>query len=377
MNMNKKVLVTGGAGFIGSHIVDELLHRGYKVKVYDNLEPQVHGWGKQLPCYFNKEAEFILGDMRDRERLRKALRDVEVVFHEAAAVGVGQSMYKINHYVSSNTLGGAVLLDILANEPHHKVEKIIVASSMSVYGEGAYHCRVCGPVYPSLRSEEQLLKRDWEMYCPHCLRPVTAASTGEDKPLSPTSIYAISKRDHEEMFLSVGRTYHIPTVALRYFNVYGQRQALSNPYTGAVAIFSSRLLNGKPPIIYEDGMQSRDFIHVRDIVNANMLALETEKADYEVFNVGTGRRITILELTGILAEKLNFFERPMVVNQFRAGDIRDCYSSISKIRSQLGFEAQVGFEDGISELIEWVRSQTSVDEVDKAFEELKDKGLTV
>jgi len=366
------VLVTGGAGFIGSHLVDVLLERGYRVRVFDNLEPQVHGEGG-LPDYFNREAEFIRGDVRDREALSRALKGVEVVFHHAAAVGVGQSMYEIRRYVETNTLGSANLLDILAKEKH-KVERVVVASSMSIYGEGKYLCPDCGVIYPKLRPDEQLKERRWEMRCPHCGGEAKPEATDEDKPLYPSSIYAITKRSQEESFLCFGQAYGIPTVALRYFNVYGPRQALSNPYTGVAAIFSARILNGHPPVIYEDGLQSRDFIHVQDIVEATLLAME--KADFEVFNVGTGRPLTVLEMARILIEKLGGEGlEPQMVGRYRRGDIRHCYADISKIRERLGFAPQVGFEDGISDLTSGVREQKVVDRFHVVDRELQAKDL--
>lgn len=372
--MTNRILVTGGAGFIGSHLVDALIERGYNVRVYDNLVPQVHGANPQ-PRYVSKEAEFIHGDLRDQDRLRRALKDVRVVFHQAAEVGVGQSMYEIVRYVDGNTGGTAVLLELLANE-RHSVEKLIVASSMSIYGEGAYRCDQDGEVYPQLRSDAQLQKRNWEMQCPHCGRVVTPLPTNEAKPLFPTSIYAISKMDQELMCLAIGRAYGIPTVALRYFNAYGPRQALSNPYTGVAAIFSSRLLNRRPPIVFEDGRQSRDFIHVSDIVQANLLALEKDDVEFEVFNVGTGRPLTVLDVAMTLARGLGVEVAPEIVGQFRAGDIRHCYADISKIRSRLGFEPRVRFEDGMADLVAWVREQEGADLVEQARRELERRGLT-
>ena len=274
--MGKKVLVTGGAGFIGSHLVDELVAQGNEVKVYDSLEPQVHN-GKK-PGYLNDGAEYVFSDIRDREALIKALEGVEVVYHEAAAVGVGQSMYQVHKYVDVNTLGTALLLDLLVNE-EHEVKKLVVASSMSIYGEGKYECGECGIVYPRVRSDEQLKAREWELRCPECGRAVKPLPTDEEKPLHSTSIYAITKKDQEEMCLTVGRAYGLPTVALRYFNVYGPRQALSNPYTGVCAIFSCRIRNNNPPLIFEDGMQSRDFVSVYDIVAANLLAMKKSKIE--------------------------------------------------------------------------------------------------
>jgi len=374
--MEKKILVTGGAGFIGSYLVDKLIELGYEVMVFDNLEPQVHGDGQKIPKYLNKECEFIKGDIRNRDELKKALKDREIVFHQAAAVGVGQSMYEINKYTEVNILGTSNLLDILANE-NHRVEKLIIASSMSVYGEGKYSCVNCGVVYPKLRSLSQLKKGEWEMRCPFCNQEVQSLPTDEEKPLHPTSVYSISKRDQEEMCLTIGRAYRIPTVALRYFNVYGPRQALSNPYTGVAAIFSSRILNNHPPCIFEDGLQSRDFTHVSDIVQANLLAMESNDADYEVFNVGTGRPLTVLNIAEALIKSLSSSVDMNIVRKYREGDIRHCYADISKIRDQLGFQPKVKFEKGISEFIGWVRGEEARDQFEKSRRELEEKGLTV
>ena len=372
----KSILVTGGAGFIGSHLVDKLIDKGHSVRVLDSLVSQVHGPRGELPSYFNREAEFVEGDVRNREIVLEALKGMDVVFHLAAAVGVGQSMYEIQRYVEVNSLGGAVLLDALANESHN-IGKAIVASSMSVYGEGKYNCDICGPIYPKLRTEEALSEGQWEMRCPNCSTVVESRPTDEEKPLLPTSIYAISKRDHEEMFLSVGRAYGLPTVALRFFNVYGPRQALSNPYTGVAAIFSSRLLNNRPPVIFEDGLQSRDFVHVSDVVQACVLAMESPQADYEVFNVGTGRPITVRQVADALIEKLcpECEMVPEITGQFRQGDIRHCYADISKIQDYLGYRPQVQFEEGISELAQWVASQSAHDGFDDAQRELRDRRL--
>lgn len=373
--MSERVLITGGAGFIGSHLVDALLEKGCVVRVYDNLEPQVHGKSQKTPDYLNKEAELIKGDVRDRKRLKKAIYNIDVVFHLAASVGVAQSMYEIARYTESNTMGGATLLDLIANEKNN-IKKIVVASSMSVYGEGAYNCDNCGKVYPKIRSLEQFKKNDWEMKCPNCNIDVIPIPTNEDKPLFPTSIYAVSKRDHEEMFLIIGRAYQIPTVALRFFNVYGPRQALSNPYTGVAAIFSSRIINNNPPIIFEDGNQARDFIHVSDIVQACILAMEKSEGDYQVFNVGTGRKLSVFDMANVLMDKLFFKGESRVVNRFREGDIRHCYADISLIKKILGYEPKVKFEDGIIDLVNWVKLQKAEDKVNFAIDILDKKGLT-
>jgi dTDP-L-rhamnose 4-epimerase len=373
--MSERILVTGGAGFIGSFLVDALLEQGHDVRIYDALVPQVHGAEQALPGYLNPDAEFVKGDVRDRDALTRALQGIDMVFHLAAAVGVGQSMYEIQYYTEANTLGGAVLLDLLANS-RHSVRKLVVASSMSIYGEGKYKCDDCGVVYPKLRTEAQLKSRDWEMKCPSCGRDVDSLPTGEDKPLFPTSIYAITKRDHEEMFLSTGFAYGIPAVALRFFNTYGPRQALSNPYTGVMAIFSGRLLNGQPPVIYEDGLQSRDFTHVKDIVQGLLLARERSEADYQVFNLGTGVPTSIAQAAEMLAQSLTAGQiKPQILNQYRAGDIRHCYADLTKARQLLGYQPQISLQDGMGDLLSWVRAQTAVDRFAQVEEELAEKSL--
>lgn len=370
-----KILVTGGAGFIGSFLVDALVEQGHEVRIYDALVSQVHGPEQAVPDYVNPSAEFVKGDLRDRETLAKALQGVDVVYHLAAAVGVGQSMYQIQYYTEANTLGGAVLLDLLANTKH-RVHKILVASSMSIYGEGKYDCADCGAVFPRLRTEAQLQARDWEMKCPHCGQDVSPMPTDEEKPLYPTSIYAITKRDHEEMFLSTGFAYGIPAVALRFFNTYGPRQALSNPYTGVMAIFSGRLLNRQPPVIYEDGLQSRDFTHVSDIVQGLILAMERPEADYHVFNLGTGTPTSIAEVAKMLAQHLTEGQiEPQILNQFRAGDIRHCYADLAKARRLLGFEPRVPLQEGMADLLAWVREQTAEDRFEQVEKELAAKSL--
>ena len=378
--MTETVLVTGGAGFIGSHLVDALVERGHGVRVFDNLEPQVHGALRESgswPEYCNKEAEYILGDVRDRDAFEKAMSGMDVVFHEAAMVGVGQSMYQIERYIDVNARGTAVLLDIMANESpiRDRIRKLVVASSKSIYGEGKYECTEHGDVYPKLRSEEQLSKRDWEMHCPKCDRHVKPLPTDEEKPLIPTSTYAISKKDQEEMCLVVGRAYNIPVVALRYFNTYGPRQSLSNPYTGVAAIFASRLLNNNSPVIFEDGLQSRDFVHVTDIVQANLLAMARPEMDFGTFNVGTGDQITILDVALGMSEHLAKSTQVDIVSKYRAGDVRHCFADIDGL-SQHGYQRRVGFNEGLSLLTEWARSIIAVDNFDAADVELSGRGLT-
>jgi dTDP-L-rhamnose 4-epimerase len=374
----EKVLVTGGAGFIGSHTTDLLIKRGYHTTILDNLEPQVHVDKEKLPDYINRNVTFICGDMRDSKVLGEIIKDVDAIIHLAARVGVGQSMYQIEHYVDVNTKGTANLLDVLVNIENN-VKKLIVASSMSIYGEGKYYCEKCrSQICPELRSEKQLEKKQWEHLCPVCGSTLTPMPTDEEKPLISTSIYALTKRHQEEMCLLTGQTYGIPTVALRYFNVYGSRQSLSNPYTGCAAIFTSRILNDKPPYIFEDGNQTRDFIHVKDLARANLDALEHSSADYNAINIGTGRPISIRNLAQTLIElygKSNL--QPYVSSEYRKGDIRHCYADIKKAHKLLNFEPTVGHQAGFNELVEWAKSHGwgAQDFFDKALKELKERQL--
>lgn len=368
--MGERALVTGGAGFIGSYIVDALLDAGWRVTVLDSLEPQVHGACPERPTYLNPEAEFIRGDARDAGLVDTLLARTDVVFYEAALVGVGQSMYDIARYVAGNTMAAATFLEAVLKHRDH-IRKMVVASSMSCYGEGQYVDAGGRSVPVRPRSRAQLEQRVWEMLGPDGA-PLTARPTAEAKALEPTSVYAVTKRDHEELFLSIGTAYQIPTVALRYFNVYGSRQALSNPYTGVAAIFSSRLLNGSAPIVFEDGKQSRDFVHATDIARANLLAATTAAADYQVFNVASGTPVTIAQVGEALWQRISGREevRPVYLGQFREGDIRHCFADISRARAVLGYEPRVAFTDGMDELIEWVSGQVAPDRFDEAHDEL-------
>jgi len=373
--MSKRVLVTGGAGFLGSHMVDRLLERGHEVRVLDNLTPQVHPQG--FPSYLAGHFEFVHGDMRDLDAVRAAVSNVDVVFHLAAAVGVGQSMYEIAHYMGANTGGTANLLQALL-DTKTQVEKLVVASSMSIYGEGKYLCTNCGEVAPGPRPAEQLKSKDWEVHCPNCESVLTPLPTDEGKPLQCTSIYALSKKDQEEMCLLFGRTYDVPVVALRYWNIYGTRQALSNPYTGVAAIFASRLLNGRAPLVFEDGQQMRDFISVHDIVQANLLAMERPEANGMALNIASGHAISINEVADQLSTELGLGNEitAEITGKYRAGDIRHCFADISAAERVLGFNPQYRFADGIRELVDWLRWQTAEDRAAEAVQHLTAYGLT-
>ena len=371
--MSKRILITGGAGFVGSHLADALLCKGHTVRVFDNLTPQVHhgDW----PDYLAPEVERMHGDMRQLEQVKRAVADVDAIIHLAAAVGVGQSMYEISHYMGSNTQGTANLLQALL-DMNVKIEKLVVASSMSIYGEGKYLCRECGEVAPAPRSAEQLKAKRWEMLCPVCGLTLKPIATDESKPLQCTSVYALSKKDQEEMALLFGRTYGVPVVALRYFNIYGTRQALSNPYTGVAAIFASRLLNRRAPMIFEDARQMRDFVSVHDVVQANLLALERAEGDGMALNIGSGDPITIGDVAQQMTHCLGASIPAEITGKYRAGDIRHCFADISAARKVLGYAPRYRFADGISELVEWLRSQTAEDMAAQMVHELTAYGLT-
>ena len=365
------ILVTGGAGFIGTHLVRRLASAGDEVVVLDSLESQVHrGGAPDVP----DGVRFVHGDVGDPDVLRVAFDGVDRVVHLAAAVGVGQSMYEIARYARMNTYATAVFLEELV-ERADKVQRLVVASSMSIYGEGAYRCDDHGSVAPPPRPEEQLLARSWEVRCPACGRDARPAPTPESKPLIPTSIYAVTKRDHEELCLVAGAAYGIPTVALRFFNVYGPGQALSNPYTGVAAIFSSRLLNGRPPVVFEDGLQARDFVHVDDIVSGILLALDSDEVVGRAVNLGTGRPSSVLDVAAALAAGLELDVEPELTGRYRAGDIRHCYADTTLARELLGFEARVSLGEGMRNLLEWLRDQEPDDGVEMATQMLVDRGL--
>jgi dTDP-L-rhamnose 4-epimerase len=372
--MAKKLLITGGAGFVGSHLADELLSAGYAVRVLDNLAPQVHGTRGGRPSYLAREVEFIRGDVRDPEAIARALEGIDSVFHFAAVVGVGQSMYEIVNYTDNNSQGTAVLLESLAARP---IERLVVASSMSVYGEGLYRARDGSLVEGGERSLEQLRAHDWEVRDSNgeALIPVP---TPETKCPALPSVYAISKYHQERLCLTIGRAYGIDAVALRFFNIFGTRQALSNPYTGVLAIFASRFLNNNPPLVNEDGKQRRDFVHVRDVAQACRLALEVPAAAGEVFNIGSGHDYSVLEIAAQMARVLNKEEiEPEIVGKCRVGDIRNCFADISRAKRILGYKPRVTLEEGLVELAGWLEGQIAVDRLDRAVRELDVRGLAV
>ena len=373
----RNVLVTGGAGYIGSHLVDALVTRGYAVTVLDSLEPQVHRSGT-WPSYANAKARYVRGDVRDRAVFEPLVLESQAVVHFAAAVSIGQSMYQVDRYVDVNTRGTALLLDILVNA-RHSVKKVIVASSIGVYGEGAYACASCGAVAPGIRPEAQLAARDWEQHCPTCGAHARSVPTPEDKPLYRDNIYSMTKYHQEEMVLLIGKTYGIPSVAPRFFNVYGPRQSLSNPYAGVAAIWLSRLLNGKAPVVFEDGGQLRDFVSIHDVVDCLMLMLETSGADYLPVNVGSGQTVTILEIARVLQTLLGSAIEPQVTQAGRTFDVRHNTADITRARETLGFSPRVSLEAGFAELIGWAKTtpDVAVDFFDQALGELKDKGLVV
>lgn len=368
----KRVLITGGAGFVGSHTADALLEAGHEVRIFDNLTPQVHQDGTST--YIPDGAEFVVGDVRDQSQVNAAVKDIDVIFHLAAAVGVGQSMYQISEYTATNNLGTANLLQAIL-DTRSAPGKIVVASSMSIYGEGNYRCSECGEVSPCARPMFQMKAKEWETLCPKCGQALVPEATREDKPLQCTSIYALSKKDQEEMALLFGATYQVPVVALRYFNIYGARQSLSNPYTGVAAIFAARLMNGKSPLIFEDGRQMRDFVSVHDVVQANLLAMENCDADGRAVNIGSGEPVSISQVAEELARALEMNGTLEITGKYRAGDIRHCFADISAARELLGYSPNTRLRAGIGELVAWLKSQQASDRVDEAIERLSAHGL--
>ncbi len=371
--MSQTVLITGGAGFIGAHLAAQLIGEGADVRLLDSLLPQVHGEGATRPDYVPADAELMVGDIRDPTAVAKALVGVDRVVHLAARVGVGQSMYQIAEYTSVNTDGTAVFLQALLDHP---VERLVVASSMSVYGEGLYVDTEGRPAAASERNRRQMEAGRWEPEGADG-STLTPVATPETKPPSLSSVYALNKFDQERLCLLFGDAYHVPTVALRFFNVYGPYQALSNPYTGVLAIFASRLLNGRPPLIFEDGDQRRDFVSVHDIARACRLALSSDAAAGQVLNVGSGESETVNEIARRFARILGKSSiEPQISGKFRVGDIRHCFADISRAADVIGYRPEVNLDDGMAELAGWLEGQIAIDTVEEATAELAARGLT-
>jgi len=375
MSKYKNILITGGAGFIGSNLALKLLNKGYVVTVLDNLSPQIHGEKSPLYESIKDKVTFIKGTVLSYDDWKLALKDVDVVVHLAAETGTGQSMYEIEKYTDVNIKGTSIFLDILANE-EHSVKKMIIASSRSIYGEGKHKCATCGVVYPNERKDVDMAKGDFNVKCPKCGKNTKLLATDEESKIHPSSIYGITKQVQEQMFMVMGKSLNILAVAFRYQNVYGAGQSLSNPYTGILSIFSTIIKNGNDISIFEDGKESRDFVYIDDVVDATILGIEKDEANYEVFNVGLGEAIDVMTVANTLVAEYNSDTKITITGNYRLGDIRDNYADLTKIRNKLGFEPKVNFKEGISKFVEWVNLQeVSEDKFSKSIEEMKEKGL--
>lgn len=375
MTAIKKILVTGGAGFIGSNLSLKLIEKGYIVTVLDNLSPQVHTRNSSLYLSIQDKVIFIEGDVRNKADWLSALDGQDAVIHLAAETGTGQSMYEIEKYVDVNIKGTAILLDILTNSDH-SIKKMVIASSRSIYGEGKYSCPDCGIVYPKERKDIDMKCGDFHVKCPLCGDNVDLLPTDEESKIHPSSLYGITKQNQEQMVLTIGKALGIPSVAFRYQNVYGPGQSLSNPYTGILSIFSTRINNGNDIMIFEDGLESRDFVYIDDVVDATILGIEKEEADYEVFNVGSGKRTDVFTVAQTLKKVYGSAVNITISGNYRIGDIRDNYADLTKITTKLGFIPRVDFEQGIHRFAQWVKAQEIMeDNYEKSIQEMKEKGL--
>ena len=371
----KNVLITGGAGFIGSNLALKLISKGYEITVLDNLSEQIHGNDSDLLKSIEGKVKFIKGDVRNADDWEKALIDQDIVVHLAAETGTGQSMYEVQKYVDVNINGTALFLDYLVNR-EHAVKKVIIASSRAVYGEGKYSCEKHGIIYPNERKENDLLKGEFEPKCPVCNTNLIVLPTDENSKIHPSSVYGITKQNQEQMVLNVCQSINIPAVAFRYQNVYGPGQSLKNPYTGILSIFSTQIKNGNDLNIFEDGLESRDFVFIDDVVDATILGIEKEEADFEVFNVGSGKGTTVLEVAEFLKKYYQFDINIKISGNFRLGDIRHNVADLSKIENKLGFYPKVDFQSGIRQFAGWVNQQViQHDYYSQSIQELKDKGL--
>ena len=373
--MIKRVLITGGAGFIGSNLALELIHKGYSVIVLDNLSPQIHGDNSKLLANIVDDCEFVLGDVRNRTDWKNCLKGVDVVVHLAAETGTGQSMYEIEKYIDVNVKGTAILLDILANEKHN-VQKVIVASSRSIYGEGKYKSTIYGEVYPDVRRDADMKVGDFEVKCPVYNTNLDLLPTDEKSKIHPSSIYGITKQTQEQMVLTACQSLGISALAFRYQNVFGPGQSLSNPYTGILSIFSNRILHKKGIEVFEDGLQSRDFVFIDDVVTATVSGIESSNEVNGVFNVGSGVPQSV---SYIVDQLLTAFKISVPVNinaKYRLGDIRHNYADLTKVQSTFGFQPSVSFENGINQFVKWVLTQeVEEDKYDQSIQEMKDRGL--
>ena len=372
----KNILITGGAGFIGSRLCEKLFDQGNNITVLDNLSKQIHGNGESF--LFNKikdKCTFIKGDVRDKNDWSHAIKNQEIIIHLAAETGTGQSMYEVEKYTNVNVIGTSHMLEILANS-NHNVKKIIVASSRSIYGEGKYNCKTHGVQYPSKRKEEDMKKGEFNPKCSMCNSSLNVLPTDEQSKIHPSSIYGINKQQQEQMVMLMGESLSIPSVAFRYQNVYGPGQSLSNPYTGILSIFSTRILNGNDLDIYEDGEETRDFIYIEDAVDATILGIEKEEANGQIFNVGSGVSTRVIDVANTLKRLYNSEINITISGKFRLGDIRHNFADLSKLKDILGFTPKYNFERGITEFVNWVKTQEVMeDKYEKSIQQLKNKGL--
>jgi dTDP-L-rhamnose 4-epimerase len=372
---NNKVLITGGAGFIGSNLSLKLIEKGYYVTILDNLSEQIHGNDSDGLRSIEDKAKFIKGDVRNAEDWEKAIAGQDIVVHLAAETGTGQSMYKVQKYVEVNIKGTAIFLDYLVNR-EHSVKKVIIASSRAIYGEGKYKCETHGFQYPDERLEENLSKGEFEPKCSVCNNNLIMVATDENSMIHPSSVYGITKQNQEQMVLNVCKSIGIAAVAFRYQNIYGPGQSLKNPYTGILSIFSTQIKNGNDLNIFEDGLESRDFIYIDDVVDATILGIEKKEADFEVFNVGTGKGTSVLEVAESLQKQYQSEVGIKVSGNFRLGDIRHNVADLSKIQNKLGFHPKFDFQKGIKQFADWVSHQEiQEDKYSQSIQELKDKGL--
>ncbi|MCB1877301.1 MAG: SDR family NAD(P)-dependent oxidoreductase [Chromatiales bacterium] len=368
------ILITGGAGFIGSHTADALLQLGHSVRILDCLDPQIHGQNETFPEYLDKRIECIVGDVRDLDAVTEAMQDIDAVYHFAALTGVGQSMYDLRSYVDTNCTGTATVLEAIIKQKK-SLKRLVLSSSRAVYGEGTHTCATHGTVYPEVRRREDLEAGKFDIFCPHCGEPLTAVGTQEERILKPISVYAWTKKQQEEQCRYVAETFGVPVTMLRYFNVYGSRQSLKNPYTGVVSIFYSRLVAGEPIYVYENGKPGRDFVHVQDVVQANVKALEVDSTPGTAFNIGTGDEITILDVANALAKATGTAPNLVDQGEFRVGDIHSCYADLERSKSVLGYSPDISLDAGMKEFAAWAGNQEAVDLYQKAVDELAKHGL--